>query len=341
MPGSRRARDLGLVPSPGVTGEANAITDVDGVSVGQVTIRREPDVHSGVTAIVPDGIGPDAPVSAGVHVGNGFGKLIGHTQLAELGRLESPVVLTSTLSAFRAADAVVEWMLSKPRWSRVTTFNPVVGECNDGYLSDIRSRPVQSQDVITALENARGGPVEAGCVGAGTGTGALGLKAGIGTASRVLEVDGHTYTLGGLVQANFGGRLRLAGHIVEPPKPSPPDVGSCMLVLATDASLTSRQLNRLSARAVFGLGRLGASYSHGSGDYGIAFATTAGGACVGDEQLDAFFTATLDLVEEMVLDSLITAKTTFGHKGRSLTALTELPQWPAIVDTVSSARRDR
>jgi len=328
-----RARDYAVVPAPGVTGPHNAITDVAGVSVGQVTVRNPPNIHSGVTAIVSDGVGPGTPVTAGAHVGNGFGKLIGYTQLVELGQIESPIILTSTLSAFRAADAVVEWMLRQPDRREVTTFNPVVGECNDGYLSDIRARPVTAEHVITAIESAQGGPVEMGCVGAGTGTGALGFKAGIGSASRVVDVAGRSVTVGGLVQANFGGTLRIGGELIEAPGSSasspdaaPPDAGSCMLVLATDAGLDARQLNRLAARAVFGLGRVGASYSHGSGDYAIAI-DTAPSAGILDESLNPLFLAAMDLVEEMVLESLIAAVATAGHRNRTLPGLTDSPAW--------------
>lgn len=323
-----RARDFAVVPVTGDTGPDNAITDVTGISVGQVTVRNTPDVHSGVTAIVPDGVGPGSPVTAGAHVGNGFGKLIGYTQLVELGQLESPIVLTSTLSAFRAADAVVEWMVRHPDWREVTTFNPVVGECNDGHLSDIRARPVTTDHVITAIESARSGPVEMGCVGAGTGTGAMGFKAGIGSASRVVDVEGRSVTIGGLVQANFGGTLRIDGELLKAPISSttPPDAGSCMLVLATDGGLDARQLNRLAARAVYGLGRVGASYSHGSGDYAIAV-DTGENTGIGDESLNPLFLATLDLVEEMVLDSLLAAVTTDGYRGRRLVSLTDSPAW--------------
>ncbi|MFE2193236.1 P1 family peptidase, partial [Streptomyces olivaceus] len=199
-----RARDLGIVVGSGATGPLNAITDVPGVRVGHTTVRRPPDVHSGVTAVVPDRVGPHTPLPAGVFTGNGYGKLVGTTQLSELGALETPVLLTSTLSAFRAADALVGWVLGLPGCEEVRSLNPVVGECNDGVLSDIRSRPVHEEHVLAALESASGGPVAEGCVGAGTGTVALGFKAGIGTASRTPEVGGGRCTVGVLVQANFG-----------------------------------------------------------------------------------------------------------------------------------------
>lgn len=299
----RRARDLGL-RFAGTPGALNAITDVPGVRVGHTTVREGAHVHTGVT-VLDTGANPDDPRAAGVFAGNGFGKLVGYTQIAELGVVESPVVLTSTLSAFRAADALVTWMIAR---HDATTFNPVVGECNDGYLSDIRARAVREEDVLSAIESASGGPVAEGSVGAGTGTSALGFKAGIGTASRV--VDGAT--LGVLVQANFGGTLRVGSVEFEP---SEAEDGSCMILAATDAGLDARQLTRLSRRLVFGLGRVGASYSNGSGDYGLAIGTVPPRA-VPDSSLSPLFAAALDAVEEAVLNSLVAARTTVGVHGR-------------------------
>lgn len=306
-----RARDLRVVTT-GETGRHNAITDVPGVRVGHRTIRRPPDVHTGVTAIVPAGISPRSPLPANVFAGNGYGKLVGATQLAELGQLESPIVLTATLSAFRAADALVTWMLAQPDCADVKSFNPVVGECNDGHLSDIRARPVTEAHVLDAIADATTGPVEEGCVGAGTGTTALGYKAGIGTASRRLG----EHALGVLVQANFGGTLRIRPS----PEESTPDDGSCVIVAATDLPLDARQLGRLARRLVFALGRVGASYGHGSGDYGIAF-TTGTGRPPADDRLSPLFAAALDATEEAVLNSLLTAATTTGHGGRTARAL--------------------
>ncbi|MFJ8192053.1 P1 family peptidase [Streptomyces sp. NPDC096094] len=323
----RRARDLGIIIGPTATGPFDAITDVPGVRVGHTTVRRPPDVHSGVTAIVPDLAGPHAPVPAGVFTGNGYGKLIGTTQLSELGTLETPVLLTSTLSAFRVADALVGWMLQRPGCEGVQSLNPVVGECNDGLLSDIRARPVHEEHVRAALDAASGGPVAEGCVGAGTGTVALGFKAGIGTASRTPELADGGCTVGVLVQANFGGTLRVLGRTVTPrsagvgaPAPAA-DTGSCMIVVATDARLDARQLTRVARRAVFALARTGAAYSHGSGDYAIAFGTRAGGAPVADAALGPLFEAVLDAVEEAVLNSLLAATTTTGFGGRTVPAL--------------------
>ncbi|MFH0241038.1 P1 family peptidase [Streptomyces sp. HK10] len=332
---SRRARELGIVADGDEPGPYNAITDVPGVAVGHTTVRRPPDVHTGVTAVVPAGIGPHpggTALPAALFTANGYGKLVGATQLAELGQLESPVVLTSTLCAFRAADAVVSWMLARPEHSGVLSFNPVVGECNDGYLSDIRSRPVREEHVLAAIEGAAGGPVAEGCVGAGTGTCALGFKAGVGTASRrvALESAGQAW-VGVLTQANFGGTLRISGAAVlpapsgPPTDPGPGEDGSCMVVVATDATLDARQLGRLARRAVFALGRVGASYGHGSGDYGLAFSTSPlrGGvpAAVPDRCLDPLFGAVLRAVEESVLNALCAAVTTTGRLGRTVPAV--------------------
>ncbi|MEV6110202.1 P1 family peptidase [Streptomyces sp. NPDC051940] len=320
-----RARDLGIAPGSLAPGPYNAITDVPGVRVGHRTVSLPPDVHSGVTAVVPDGVSPGAPLPAGLFAGNGYGKLVGATQIAELGAIETPIVLTSTLSAFRAADALVGWLLERPGYGEAVSLNPVVGECNDGYLSDIRSRPVLAGHVREALETAADGPVAEGCVGAGTGLGALGFKAGIGTASRRVRVGGRDVTAGALVQANFGGTLRVGGREVTPADVgvgpgADPDAGSCMILVATDARLDARQLTRLARRAVFALARVGANYGHGSGDYAIAFGTRRGGG-VADADLGPLFTAVLDAVEEAVLNSLLAAETTKGHRGRVLHAL--------------------
>jgi D-aminopeptidase len=335
-PTALRARELGLVVGDLPTGVHNALTDVPGIRVGHTTLIRPPRVHSGVTAIVPDGVGPDSPLPAGVFTGNGYGKLLGTTQIAELGALETPVLLTSTLCAFRAADALVGWMLERPDGASAGSLNPVVGECNDGLLSDIRSRPVHEEHVRAALDTASGGPVAEGCVGAGTGTSALGFKAGIGTSSRRVPFADREVTLGVLVQANFGGTLRVRGRTVTPadvgvPSADPgPETGSCMVVAATDAPLDARQLTRLARRAVYGLARVGAAYGHGSGDYGLAFGTRplgtpAGPAVVPDEGLDPLFTAVLDAVEEAVLNSLLTATTTTGPRGHTRHPLPAAP----------------
>lgn len=324
----RRAAELGLDFGVLPRGPLNAITDVRGVRVGHTTVRRPPDVHTGVTALVPGEVSPSQPLPAAVFSGNGYGKLIGSTQLDELGALETPLLLTSTLSAFRAADALVGWMLER---ADVRSLNPVVGECNDGWLSDIRSRPVLAEHVGDALDGASGGPVAEGCVGAGTGTGALGFKAGIGTASRRLGVGGEV-RVGALVQANFGGTLRLGGATITPSSLGLPEAhaeatgtvreeGSCMIVVATDAPLNARQLGRVARRAVFALARVGAAYGHGSGDYAVALSTAREGDPPADAELNPLFEATLDVVEESVVNSLLAAVTTTGLHGRTLPAL--------------------
>lgn len=322
-----RARETGIAPGRYQPGPLNAITDVSGVLVGQTTLVRDPDIHTGVTAIVPTMLHERGTMPAGLFVGNGYGKLIGATQLVELGEIETPIVLTGTLSAFRAADALVSYMLALPGNERMLSVNPVVGETNDGFLSDIRSRPITEQHVLDALHGATDGPVAEGCVGAGTGTSALGFKAGMGTSSRVVECEGRDrpVTVGVLVQANFGGTLNVLGvpidrdealrdaGVGEPDR----DVergNSCMIVVATDAPLDSRQLTRLATRAVFGMARVGSDYTHGSGDYGIAFSVGEGTA-IPDMYLDPLFIAVQEAVEEAVLNSLFMAETTHGIDG--------------------------
>ncbi len=284
-------------------GPLNAITDVPGVLVGQTTIIRGKDVRTGVTAILPHGGNLfQEKVPGGVFVGNAFGKLAGSTQVNELGEIETPILLTSTLAVPRVADAVMDYMLALPGNEQVRSINPLVGETNDGYLDDIRSRPITREEVIAAIKTAKGGAVDEGSVGAGTGTVAFGWKGGIGTSSRKLPAALGGYTVGVLVQTNFGGVLTIAGAPVgkelgryafqeeildmwhRPPIPAP-DIknpghkskatddanGSCMIVIATDAPVEARNLKRLAARAIMGMARTGASGANGSGDYVIAF----------------------------------------------------------------------
>lgn len=323
----RRARDLGIVVGALPTGRCNAITDVDGVLVGHATIDDGADLHTGVTAVVPTSlIRTRRGLPAGVYVGNGYGKLVGSTQVAELGVLESPVVLTATLSVFRAADAVLTYLMGlRPDG---VSFNPLVGETNDGHLCDIRRRPVTEQDVLHALRTATDAPPQEGCVGAGTGTTALGFKAGIGTSSRLLDTDGVRLTVGALVQANFGGVLTVRGVpmpaaelVPADPTPAEPPGNSCMIVVATDAPLDARQLGRVARRAVFAMGRVGAAYSHGSGDYAIAFTTASRRLPLPDEALTPVFAAVMDAVEEALLNSLFTATTTTGFRDRTSQAV--------------------
>ncbi|MGN6678660.1 MAG: P1 family peptidase [Streptosporangiaceae bacterium] len=318
----KRARHLGLELGPHPPGENNAITDVIGVRVGQVTVIEGESIRTGVTAIVPDAVDrAGGSLPAGMFVGNGYGKLIGATQLAELGEIETPIVLTATLSAFRAADALLTYVLRFPGNERLISVNPVVGETNDGYLSDIKARPITEQHVLRALSTASTGPVAEGTVGAGTGTAALGFKAGIGTASRILYLrENRTATVGVLVQANFSGVLTVRGARVRVPPdlagPGDRDQGnSCMIVVATDLALDSRQLTRVARRAVFAMGRTGAAFAHGSGDYAIAF-STGNGARLPDTGLDPIFAAVQDAVEEAILNSVFMATTTTGYRGR-------------------------
>lgn len=326
--GRRRARDLGITPGSFPTGRHNAITDVTGVRVGHVTLVSGDDVRTGATAILPHEGNPwRERVPAGVSVANGFGKLIGVTQVRELGELESPVVLTNTLSAPLAADALITWLLSQNGMEDAKSLNPFVGETNDGRLNDIRRRSVTSDHVLQALTSARDGPVEEGAVGAGTGTVCFGYKGGIGTSSRVTP-DG--YTTGVLVQTNFGGQLRVDGRVVPGPEDAPAD-GSVMIIVATDAPLSDRNLERLARRATFGLARTGADFSNGSGDYALAFSTAAevrrvagaretpGG--LANDLVSPLFVAAADAAEEAILNSLTMAETTTGHDGYRAEAL--------------------
>jgi D-aminopeptidase len=332
-----RARDVGIVVGTLEPGTLNAITDVDGVRVGHATVRSGDSIHTGVTAILPPGERWfQERVPAAVVVGNGFGKLVGITQIDELGELETPVLLTCTLCVWRVADALVDWLLRRPGMENVGSINPVVGETNDGGLNAIRSRPVTPEHVVAALEGARGGPVEEGAVGAGTGTRALGFKGGIGTSSRVLAESDGGFTVGVLVQTNYGGSLTILGVPVgrELTAGAPGDDtgdGSIMIVVATDAPLDSRNLERLARRALIGLARTGSVMSNGSGDYVIAFSTAEGVRRVGagpftvqqlgNGAMSDLFTAVADATEEAIYNSLFRAVTV---RARSSTA-EELP----------------
>jgi D-aminopeptidase len=335
-----RARDLGINPGIFTPGTANAITDVRGVLVGQVTIREGDSVRTGVTAILPHGgnLYRDR-VPAALHVGNGFGKLLGVTQLRELGELETPILLTCTLCVWKAADAMVEWLLEKPDMAQVRSINAVVGETNDGALNDIRARPVRPEHVRRALETA-GTVVEEGSVGAGTGTVAFGWKGGIGTSSRVLPASLGGWTVGVIVQSNFGGILQILGvpvgrelgrYSFQRDVPREPGDGSIMMVIATDAPLSDRNLERLAARSMMGLARTGSFASNGSGDYALAFSTNAGVRRAVDaqrhsiqdlanEETSALFAAAVEAVEEAIYNSLLKATTTVGQ-GRTIEAL--------------------
>jgi D-aminopeptidase len=318
-----RAHDLGVVVGALPTGPLNAITDVDGVLVGHTTVDDGASLRTGVTTVVPAQItGGRRALPAAVYAGKGYGKLVGSTQVDELGLLESPIVLTATLSVFRAADAVLTYLME--RQPQGLSFNPVVGETNDGYLSDIRARPITERHVLDAIRGASGGLPLEGCAGAGTGTTALGNKGGIGTASRVVPVGGEPVTVGALVQSNFAGVLTVLG-VPMPIEDLVPAVvgtkgsgGSCMIVVVTDAPVDARQLGRLARRAVFAMARVGAAYAHSSGDYAIAFTTAAPDRVPpGDDDLDPVFAAVMDAVEESLLNSLFMATTTVGVHGRT------------------------
>lgn len=306
---------LGIAPGTLPTGRLNAITDVAGVRVGQTTIDDGADLHTGVTAIVPDSVA--GGLSAAVAVGNGYGKLVGSTQVDELGVIETPVLLTGTLSVFRVADALLGYLLDQN--PDATSLNPIVGETNDGYLSDIRRRPITEKHVIDALTSASTGLPAEGCVGAGTGTAALGLKGGIGTSSRYVAGAG---TIGALVQSNFSGLLTVLGVPIPAESVETLPGNSCMIVVATDLPLDARRLGRLARRAVFALGRVGSDFSPGSGDYAITFSTAPSGAeLLPDKQLLPAFKAVTEAVEEALLNSLTMAHTVTGFRGHTRRAV--------------------
>ena len=339
-----RARDLGVAPGIFTPGKFNAITDVAGVRVGQVSLREGDTVRTGVTAILPHaGNAYRSRVPAALHVGNGYGKFAGSTQVDELGELETPILLTCTLCVWKAADAMAAWMLEQPGMQQVQSINPVVGETNDGDLNDIRARPVTAESVRLALESAQSGPVQEGSVGAGTGTIAFGWKAGIGTSSRVLPASLGGWTVGVLVQSNFGGVLQGSGAPVgrelgkyafqnavalNPTRTRGPaddtGDGSVIVIIATDAPLSDRNLRRLASRAMMGLGRTGSSASNGSGDYALAFSTADSVRRAFDapkhsttelanQDMSAVFQASVDAVEEAVYNSLFMATTVSGN----------------------------
>ncbi len=330
-----RARELGIRPGVYEPGLLNAITDVPGVRVGQVSIIEGDSVRTGVTAIVPHpGNLFREKVAAAIYVYNAFGKLVGTTQVNELGQLETPILLTNTLSVWDAAAAMTDWMLARPGNENVGSINPVVGETNDGWLNHIRGRHVKADHVRQALESAREGEVEEGSVGAGTGTMAFAWKGGIGTSSRRLPASRGGHTVGVLVQTNFGGHLTMDGVPVwrelQPPERREGAGGSCMIVVATDAPLDARQLRRLAARAILGMARTGSSGSHGSGDYVIAFSTTnrysadaaqSPIALVREDDLSPLFQAAIEATEEAIYNSLLRATTVRGLQGHTAEAI--------------------
>lgn len=336
-------RELGRAPGVLSPGRLNAITDVAGVKVGQVTLRSGDNIRTGVTAIVPhEGSLFRDKVPAGLSVANGFGKLAGATQIRELGEIETPIVLTNTLSTARGIDGILDWTLKQPGHEDIRSVNAVVGETNDGGLNDIRARVVTAADVVRAIETAASGPVEQGAVGAGTGTIAFGFKGGIGTSSRKLPDSLGGFTVGVLVQSNYGGVLSIDGapvgvrlgryYLREEVENERAD-GSIMIVVATDAPLSDRNLERLANRAFAGLARTGAAFSNGSGDYAIAFSTAegvrrtpelrVGQAMVADwpnDRMSPLFVAVAEATEEAILNSLLKAQTTTSViDGRAVT----------------------
>jgi D-aminopeptidase len=346
-----RARDIGLAPGVLAPGPLNAITDVRGVRVGHYTLTVGEHVRTGVTVVLPHaGNLFQEKVPGAVFIGNAFGKLAGSTQVDELGTIETPIALTNTLGVAAAIEGIVRWTISQPGNEQVRSVNALVGETNDGSLNDIRGLHVRSEHVAAALETARDGTVEEGSVGAGTGTRAFSWKGGIGTASRKLDERNGGYTLGVLVQSNYGGYLTMGGAPVgkelrpdAPPRsgllenlePASPDGalspadhdGSCMIVVATDAPLDARDLKRLAARAIYGLARTGSSYSNGSGDFAIAFSTAPelrvkfGEAApqprtvLPTDGVSALFQAALEATEEAVYNSLLKATTIRSRSG--------------------------
>ncbi|MGQ9801297.1 MAG: DmpA family aminopeptidase [Candidatus Saccharicenans sp.] len=334
-----RVREFGLKIGVLEPGPLNAITDVAGVRVGHRTLIEGDSIRTGVTAIIPhSGNIFQEKVPAGIYVANGFGKLMGYTQVEELGYLETPIILTNTLSVPEAASAVIDYILSLPGNEQVQSVNPVVGETNDGWLNDIRARAVKKEHVLEAIRAATEGPVEEGSVGAGTGTTCFSFKGGIGTASRKLPESRGGWTVGILVQTNFGGVLQIKGLAVEEllKRESPADRsqvrvqenGSCLIVVATDAPLDSRNLKRLAKRALLGIARTGGYYSNGSGDYAVAFSTapqvrlqagqrslTQNIEIVRNEAMSALFQAAAETAEEAILNSLFKATAVTGKDG--------------------------
>jgi len=356
-----RARDMklriGILP----VGELNAITDVPGVRVGHSTLIRGENVRTGVTAILPHGGNLfQEKVPGAVFVGNGFGKLMGSTQVNELGEIETPILLTSTLSVPKVGDFLLDYMLALPGNENVQSINPLVAETNDGYLNDIRGRHITREDVFAAIKTAQTGKTEEGSIGAGTGTIAFGFKGGIGTASRHLPVSLGSYTVGVLVQTNYGGILTIDGapvgvelgkyylkDVIEKSENSKQNVsqnkndindladGSIIIVIATDAPIDARQLKRMAARSMMGLARTGAAATNGSGDYAVAFSTapevrvkTASDnrtprevKLLSNDAMSPLFLATIEATEEAIYNSLFRATTVTGRENRTVEAL--------------------
>jgi D-aminopeptidase len=356
-----RARETGLKIGILPVGELNSITDVPGVRVGHTTIIRGENVRTGVTAILPHGGNLfQEKVPGAVYVGNGFGKLTGSTQVNELGEIETPILLTSTLSVPRVGDFTLDYMLGLPGNENVQSINPLIAETNDGFLNDIRGRHITREDVLAAIKTAQAGKTEEGSIGAGTGTIAFGFKGGIGTASRRLPASLGGYTIGVLVQTNFGGVLTIDGapvgvelgkyylkEVLEKSENSKQNAsrnkndindladGSIIIVIATDAPIDARQLKRMAARSMMGLARTGAAATNGSGDYAVAFSTapevrvkTSGDTraprdikILPNDAMSPLFLATIEATEEAIYNSLFRATTVTGRENRTVEAL--------------------
>ena len=337
----RRARDFGIEIGVLKPGENNAITDVKDVKVGHTTLHISDSIRTGITAILPHtGNIFQQKVPAAIYIGNGFGKLTGYSQVKELGNIETPIILTNTLSVPTASDALITYTLGLSGNENVRSVNPVVGETNDGYLNDIRGRHVKQKHVIEAITNAKTGPVTEGNIGAGTGTVCFGYKGGIGTASRVVPEKFGGYTVGVLVQSNFGGVLEINGVPIAKELDNFPRAfrynvdGSCMIVIMTDAPLDARNLERMAKRAMLGLAKTGGIASNGSGDYAIAVSTAEQNRIpytsttmarktetLRNEAISPLFLATIEATEEAIINSLFAGQTMTGQNGNRIEAL--------------------
>jgi len=337
----KRARDFGIEIGILPTGENNAITDVPGVKVGQTTLIVGDSIRTGVTAILPhNGNVFQQKVPAAIYIGNGFGKLAGYSQVKELGNIETPIILTNTLSVPAASNALISYTLNLPDNENVRSVNSIVGETNDGWLNDIRGRHIKEQHVLSAIKNASGGKVQEGNVGAGTGTICFGYKGGIGTASRKLSAEMGNYTVGVLIQTNFGGVLEINGVPIgealrdSKDKATNEADGSCMMVVMTDAPLDARNLERLAKRAMLGLAKTGGIASNGSGDYVIAVSTAEevripyssespfnNMKVLRNDEMTPLFLATIEATEEAIINSLFAAETMTGRDGHIIEAL--------------------
>jgi D-aminopeptidase len=340
FPQHQRPRDYGIIIGVLKPGENNSITDVPEVKVGHSTLIKGDSIRTGVTAILPHtGNIFQWKVPAAIYIGNGFGKLTGYSQVKELGNIETPIILTNTLSVPVASDALITYTLEQPENQNVRSVNPVVGETNDGWLNNIRGRHVQQEDVLSAIKNAKGGIIKEGNAGAGTGTICFGYKGGIGTASRVIKQSSGGYTVGVLVQTNFGGILEINGvPIARELKKykngkNNPD-GSCMIVVITDAPISSRNLGRVAKRAIMGLAKTGGIASNGSGDYVIALSTAKENLIsysgksglyeskvLRNDAMTPVFQATIEATEEAIINSLFAATTMTGRNGHKIEAL--------------------